>query len=68
MSCLMLDDLPLSEQIAIELAWASKLSAKTRAVLNVLDSTPEPAVTPCTASTPLAGGESTSSYAAESFA
>lgn len=42
MSCLMLSELPLSEQIALELAWAAKLEAKARAVLAALDA---PAVT-----------------------
>lgn len=37
MSCLCIADLPLSEQIALELTWAAKLEAKARALLNALD-------------------------------
>lgn len=37
MSCLMLAELPLSDQVAIELAWAAKLDAVFRDVFTVLD-------------------------------
>jgi len=42
MSCLMLSELPLSEQIALELLWSDKLLAKARAVLNTLDAPATP--------------------------
>jgi hypothetical protein len=43
MSCLMLSELPLSEQIALELLWSDKLLAKARAVLTSLDAPADPA-------------------------
>jgi len=43
MSCLMLSELSLSEQIALELLWSDKLLAKARAVLNTLDAPVDPA-------------------------
>jgi hypothetical protein len=43
MSCLMLSELPLSEQIAIELLWSDKLLAKASAVLTTLDAPVDPA-------------------------
>lgn len=41
MSCLMLSELSLSEQIALELLWSDKLLAKARAVLDSLDAPDE---------------------------
>lgn len=58
MSCLILADLPLSDQVAIELTHAETLRVKALALLAPLDSPAETAVTPCTASTSLAAGES----------
>lgn len=43
MSCLMLSELSLSEQIALELLWSDKLLAKARAVLDPLDAPAVPA-------------------------
>lgn len=43
MSCLMLSELSLSEQIALELLWSEKLLAKARAVLDSLDAPTSPA-------------------------
>lgn len=37
MSCLMVSELSLSEQAALELAWGDKLMAKARALLTTLD-------------------------------
>jgi hypothetical protein len=42
MSCLMLSELSLSEQIALELLWSDKLLAKARAVLDSLDAPANP--------------------------
>ncbi|MGC1550346.1 MAG: hypothetical protein WA777_17640 [Rhodanobacter sp.] len=47
MSCLMLSELPLSDQIAIELAMAEKLAARTRHLLPSLDSAVDPVSPPC---------------------
>lgn len=49
MSCLMLSELPLADQVAIELAVAAKLAAKTRALLTLLNPPAEPAIPPCMA-------------------
>jgi hypothetical protein len=43
MSCLMISELPLSEQIALELLWSDKLLDKARAVLTTLYAPAEPA-------------------------
>ena len=51
----MLSELPLADQIAIELAVAAKLAAKTQALLTLLNPSAEPAIPPCVASSlPLA--------------
>ena len=43
MRCLMLSELSLSEQIALELLWSDKLLAKARALLDPLDAPAAPA-------------------------
>jgi hypothetical protein len=68
MTSLMICDLPLSEQIALELAWAEKLAVLFRDVFQVLDSPVKDAVTPWTASTSPDAGESDSIPFAEHYA
>lgn len=46
MSVLALSELPLSEQVAIELAAAARLKARARALLNRLEAPVPPAVVP----------------------
>lgn len=54
MSCLMLSELPLADQVAIELAVAAKLAAKTQALLILLNPSAETAIPPYVAPLPLA--------------
>lgn len=63
MSCLMLSELPLSEQAAIELTWAAKLNVLARDVFTVLDSPVQKAAS--LVSLPLDAGESDSILHAE---
>lgn len=46
MSCLMLSELSLSDQIAIELTWAAKLEARAFALITALDAPAAPAGLP----------------------
>jgi hypothetical protein len=46
MSCLMLSELPLSDQNAIELTWAAKLEARALALITALDAPTAPAGLP----------------------
>jgi len=50
MSCLILSDLSLTDQIAIELAWAEKLAARAAAAIKFLDAPATTPLTPCGAS------------------
>ena len=58
MSCLMLSELPLSEQVAIQLAQAARLGAVAGDVLTLLDSPVKKATS--LVSIPLDAGESDS--------
>lgn len=62
---LMLSELSLSDQVAIELKVAAKLQAKAEALITFLDSPVKTALTPLGASTSLDTGESDSFPAAE---
>lgn len=56
MSCLMLSELPLADQIAIELAVAAKLAAMAQAALTLLNPSADPAIPPVASTPPVAAG------------